>query len=545
MAAKSISRGQKKAINRWVADLRKQNIDPSTASAADFERTIQRLPRELRRRSIDDLRALAQSKLIAQGVGRLEFGGFRADGPGTAIAVRADAARASAGAPTVEGPDPALGESELTVGELLAAADDQKRSLDRALGEARELKRLNDLHKAAIERRRKQAIGELVAALLPALDSSAFERAAALTGFEPLALHFPLSELDAKREEHRARVAEIERDPAYQNPDPTSEKGAADRALETAELLIERAVPEREPQLQALIDIGYDTDHYGRKVRTPTWISHGWAADEILARFPEARGSFATLAKLVTGARNEIETLRARAAALGAKLELETEHQERNGELQGRPGTTLGSAREALTNHLIEADPAVMGPRLKDHPEIVLYTRFDGLGRQLEYLERLGAKKLDEIASHLDQELKLLMGEIEAATLHKDSSRTIPAAQIRRSFTDRATMYADQLAMYRRVQEAISKERDDASCSSASFLEAGSWWTLFTRELGRGDPAEFFDNPAAGIGGALYRPRALGAQTGIEVPDPSVGPHVFAFGWVDPPGADGQAPVVS
>lgn len=370
------------------------------------------------------------------------------------------------------------------VNDWIRAARQQEDVLEQQMNELSRRRTKLDAEQQAIAGRLGTAVGELLSALLPDGSAAAAAQAAQWTGYARLAQDPP--EEAARREvvEHRARLAEIEKDPRYterqQLRDP--DIGTLTTGLrENEELLapLDAALKRAEhPRLNDLIAKGYGTPDYD----VPWWrLSYyrDWeAGDEILEGFSDYEEDFGRfrdyyleIYRSAATLRGEVERLRGEIRA-GRNLELE--HGRLAGEIGTAPQRALQTARQQLRSFLEDLGPKALEGRIDPTTPLgLLALRWAGLRKQLDYLKELEVHLLDAKEKAWARELSKLRRKATKYRRPKKRYTRFSQAEFSRTFRDRSSRYAKHWRTYDTSFDAI---RGFDRYHEGSLADDCLWW---------------------------------------------------------------------
>ena len=379
----------------------------------------------------------------------------------------------------------------LRVRDFLAQAE-QRRAEN--LAEERELKetRARTLaSRAELSGRAATALDELTAALLPALDEAAVQRAVTLTGYSPLAQKRLIAARDEERERLRTRLAAIEQDPRVVNreallgPVVGSVTLAIREAQEGREPLVALCAKAAHPRLQRLLELGYGTGAY----RVGFWKVdryRDWKAGrEIARRFPD-RKKFAELRVPLEQAFAAVVVYDERLAALQAEVkacdDLIEERRGGNDLLATIEPRHLTAARKLLGDYVSDLATgqafASLGARLAGEPDLeLLAKRYAGLRAQLKYLEELQGSLLDPLSVDLVKEREKLSRDLTKYKKPKHASDRFRAEELQRRFERPRLRTRKALDRYQKIETHVVTFHH---YERSSLVEEFLWWDLIT-----------------------------------------------------------------
>lgn len=332
-----------------------------------------------------------------------------------------------------------------------------------------------------------RALGELSAALLPALSAEALARAVRLSGYSPLVQDSPIARLQAEQRTLVARNAAIEADPRHRDRVllRAPRVGTLTRAL--AEVLEQRAIYQRtlegcaHPRMARLIEVGYGGATYQVAWWRVGYYADWKAGDEVLARFPDKK-TFAEVRADYLEARRADEEYAERQRALEAEIAageaLEAEHARNARALETAPERALAGARTALGEHVRQTPITAIGPRLEQDADVALLAkRWSGLEAKATYLDQLSAEQVQKPASEIAEALRKLQADVVKMSRPKKAGMRFAADKFERRFQSRAPRFAKQRERYVRTYETIYVYEDYHHCHLASDW---LWWDHMT-----------------------------------------------------------------
>jgi hypothetical protein len=329
-------------------------------------------------------------------------------------------------------------------------------------------------------------MAELTAALLPALDRPAIERAVQLSGCAALAQDDPLAAMERERAALERRRAEIEADHRFSDRELLRAPRTGTLTRHLAELedfrtpLVELVARAEHPRLDRLLETGYGTDAYKVGWWRMSYYSDWKAGDEIADRFPgktfadvraellDARGSLAAFDQQIAALRKEI--------AEGETLE--AEHARAVEGLASLPERTLAAARQRLAQHLGGLEVADLADRLSGAADLaLLWKRVSGLRAKLTYLDQIVDEQLQKPRAELRQQITKVSSEIAKWSRPKLAHAQYPSDQYQHRFVDRRGRGWRYVDRYQKTYNTVyGFDRYDRG----SLLEDFLWWDLMT-----------------------------------------------------------------
>ncbi len=339
-----------------------------------------------------------------------------------------------------------------------------------------------------------QALGELAAALLPALSPGAIARAVSLTGHATLLQDSPIARLQAEVRALGARNAAIEGDPRHRDRVllRAPRVGTLTRAL--AEVLEQRAIYQRtlegctHPRMERLVETGYGTAAYQVAWWRVGYYADWKAGDEILARFADKKAFAEVRAEYLEARRADAEYAERQAsleAEIAAGEALEAEHTRNVRALATAPERALKGARQALAEHIRQTPIAALGPRLEQDAEVgLLAKRWSGLEAKGTYLEQLSAEQVGKPAREIAEAVRKLQADVVKMSRPKKAGTRFAADKFEHRFQSRAPRFAKQRDRYVRTYETIYVYDDYHHCH---FGSDWLWWDHMTHGRASGD----------------------------------------------------------
>lgn len=375
----------------------------------------------------------------------------------------------------------------MTGGEFATLLGNRRQELQSQLAQNQQALTKAEEERAAMQRRTRAALDELLTMVLPDLSDATLQGAAALTGYTPL-LARAQSLLD-QQAALQQRQAQVEAEPAYRDrqllraPRIGTLSRAIDELAEFRAPLAEVIARCAHPRLDRLMESGYGTPRYSTPFWRLSYYSDWEAGDAILARFPgktfaDVREEFLSACNTVKVYDERLRQLRAEVAAGEA---LETTRDSLVAQREALPGVLLQQARDDLGAYLMDSDPAALGERFAQAPQhLGLLKRVLGLKQQDHYLEQASKGPIAAETTALQQEIAKADKAIEKFQRPKNAYAAVPAPLVEQ--TDQRLQTRMQKAATRReeyleTREAVSRfDRYEDARLTSDFL----WWDLMT-----------------------------------------------------------------
>jgi hypothetical protein len=376
-----------------------------------------------------------------------------------------------------------------SVDDFFRAARAQEGEIESALGDLDALRSRHENRRRELEAQVKQALQQLVVALLPELTAEACDRAGRLTGHGALLVGAnPIGAMEAERARLTARLAELEADPLYRDREllRAPRVGTLTRELDELEdfraPLAEITTRAEHPRLERLLTSGYGTDDYA----VPWWrLSYyrDWeAGDQLLERFPDKK-TFAELRAELINARDTVAVYDRRISELNFEIAagqaVEKERNETARALETLETRTLAGWRNSLADYLRATELTAFHNRLTGSPDLELLLKtWSGLAHKLDYLDRLADSQLMPLENTLRDELGKLRSDMVKYSRPKKAWTQFDPDKFQRRFgPERAARWRKRRTRYDTTYDTVwAFDRYDR----ASFVEDFLWWDLMT-----------------------------------------------------------------
>jgi hypothetical protein len=333
---------------------------------------------------------------------------------------------------------------------------------------------------------RVQAVSDLGAAILPALDRASIAAAAEQVGLAGLPGEDVPGRLEARRAWLVARMKEIAHDPRYAQAELLRHPrtGSLTTAIAEAE---EMRAPANEvitrctdhPRFERLVSTGFGTpEHKAAWWRYSHWEDRS-AADAIVAFFP-GKTSFAEVISEYTHAVETVASFDAELARLraevGAGVALEQEYRSLYAEYQTIDAKGLEYTRGRIVQHMLTADASLLSQRLVPWPALrLLFLRASGLAAKVTYLDGIQQANVSEIQKDVATAAQRL-DAVEAKTRKRWAP--MPIDKYQKLAEDRRPRYEKRWQRYNKVYTTVyTYDRWDRGSRYDDLL----WWDLMTR----------------------------------------------------------------
>lgn len=338
-----------------------------------------------------------------------------------------------------------------------------------------------------LEEARNQALDELVALYLPALNQASFASVPALTGYRQFEVNNPFEQMEQRRQKLSAQVVAVEADERYKRREQLLNPVAGELTLRFAEaekqlkFFDDSLRPyESEPEFLGLVRRGYETDAYVVKWWQLQYY-RDWKHGDIITekferqsfrevldnylRLREAREEFHKDFLVIKKQKVDVENLvNERAQALSGLETLEVD--------------TLNNCRRQLREHLEYIDRNELSTWSAVNPNLVsVIKRIHGIEKKMEYLEELAGRYLKTEREQLIAALTKLSAKVEKYRRPKYAYARIPAEEANRWLKNpMEKISARRIHFSKSYQRIYGFQRYDVYDYARDML----WWDLMT-----------------------------------------------------------------
>lgn len=361
---------------------------------------------------------------------------------------------------------------EQTLARELSALEEDVRSHEEALGRA--------------ESEMEGAWYDLAAAILPSLDDTCLDAAAARLKLPLVGAAAVRAALVAELEKHGAEVERLENDPTWRD----REAGRNEVAIRLAELkdaiapLRESVTAlENEPYFAELIRIGWDSDSYLGKWWQLTHYVYWKHGDLVVERhgarlraerFADIRAKYLAEQEALRALYDERRRLRQKHEAIE---QLERAMEEAREGLRTAHTRVLEQTRGKVVEHLrpLSADD-IAALFVGDEQLLLLLKRVVGLTKKRDYLQAIG----EEWLRRPEAQLTALAAKVKRAKAKygkvKNWNLPFDRDEVMRRFPDKADSWARRRQRWHTARDRLAGFHEwDRGSLASDFL----WWDLF------------------------------------------------------------------